>query len=44
MTHRPRQLAFSFHHSDALAAGFKGGQVTSDAGLLALRELDGRHR
>jgi hypothetical protein len=42
MTHRREQLAFSFHQSTTVVADFKGGLITSDAGLLALAELDHR--
>jgi hypothetical protein len=42
MTQCPEQLAFSFHQSTQVVGDFKGGLITSDAGLLALRELDHR--
>jgi hypothetical protein len=42
MTHCREQLGFSFHHSTAVVADFKGGLISSDAGLLPLRELDDR--
>jgi len=42
MTHCREQLAFSFHHSTKVVADFKGGLISSDAGLLPLRELDDR--
>jgi hypothetical protein len=42
MTHCRAQLAFSFHYSTTVVADFKGGQISSDAGLLPLRELDDR--
>jgi hypothetical protein len=42
MTHRREQLAFSFHESTTVVADFKGGLITSDAGLLPLAELDHR--
>jgi hypothetical protein len=37
------QLRFSFHRNRAIVAQFDGGQITSDAGLLPLREFDQRH-
>jgi len=42
MTHCREQLAFSFHQSTTVVADFKGGLITSDAGLLAMAELDHR--
>ena len=42
MTDCRQQLTFSFHSRKAVVADFAGGQITSDAGLLALRELDHR--
>ena len=42
MTHCREQLTFSFHQSTTVVADFKGGQISSDAGLLPLRELDDR--
>jgi hypothetical protein len=36
------QLAFSFHKKRQVVADFSGGHLTSDAGLLPLRELDHR--
>jgi hypothetical protein len=35
-----RQLTFGFYKHKQLVADFKGGQITSDAGLLAVRQLD----
>jgi hypothetical protein len=40
MTDCCRQLTFSFYQSKQLVADFKGGQISSDAGLLAVRQLD----
>ena len=42
MTECNTQLGFSFHKNRRLVADFSGGQLTSDAGLLPLRELDHR--
>lgn len=42
MTDCRQQLTFSFHSRKAVAADFQGGQITSDAGLLPVRELDHR--
>ena len=42
MTVCARQLSFSFYHDKQLVADFKGGQISSDAGLLAVRELEDR--
>ena len=37
------QLSFSFYRHQSIRAGFSGGQITSDAGLLPLRAFDQRH-
>jgi hypothetical protein len=42
MTVCAEQLTFSFYHDKQLVADFKGGQISSDAGLLLLRELEER--
>lgn len=42
MTDCVAQLAFSFHKNRPVVADFSGGHLTSDAGLLPLRELDQR--
>ena len=42
MTNCPRQLTFSFHPRKDIVADFQGGQISSDAGLLPLIELDRR--
>lgn len=42
MTDCCRQLTFSFYQHKQLVADFKGGQISSDAGLLTVRELDAR--
>jgi hypothetical protein len=49
MTVCTKQLTFSFYHDKQLVADFKGGQISSDAGLFLLREIenergDGGHR
>jgi len=36
------QAAFSFRHDRTICIDFKGGEITSDAGLIALREFDHR--
>jgi len=40
MTDCMGQLAFSFHQERQVVADFSGDYLTSDAGLLPLRELD----
>lgn len=42
MTDCPKQLTFSFHPSKDIVADFRGGQISSDAGLLPFIELDRR--
>lgn len=42
MTDCPEQLTFSFHPSKDIVVDFEGGQISSDAGLLPLIELDRR--
>lgn len=42
MTQCTTQLAFSFQGKSRVVADFSGGLITSDAGLLLLRELDQR--
>ena len=37
------QLQFSFHRKRRILAQFDGGRISSDAGLLPLREFDQRH-
>jgi hypothetical protein len=37
------QLDFSFHRNRRIVAHFDGGQISSDAGLLPLRQFDVRH-
>jgi len=36
------QLHFDFYHNKEVVADFKGGEISSDAGLLALKELADR--
>ena len=36
------QAAFSFRHDRTICVDFQGGKITSDAGLIALREFDHR--
>jgi hypothetical protein len=36
----PQPLVFSRHKSRTISADFQGGQLTSDAGALLLREVD----
>lgn len=40
MTECPKQLSFEFYQDKQLACDFKGGQISSDTGLLAVRELE----
>ena len=42
MTDCSRQLTFSFYQDKHLVADFKGGRISSDTGLLAVRELAGK--
>lgn len=42
MTDCCRQLTFSFYQDRQLVADFKGGEISSDTGLLAVRELDAK--
>jgi len=42
MTDCRPQLTFSFYSRKPVVADFSGGQITSDAGLLPIRELDHR--
>lgn len=37
------QLHFSFHRNRPIVAQFDGGRISSDAGLLPLRQFDDRH-
>ena len=39
----PAQFYFSFHRNRRLVGQFDGGRLTSDAGLLPLRQFDARH-
>ena len=40
MTVCSNQLTFDFYQHKDLTADFKGGQISSDTGLLAVRELE----
>jgi len=42
LTECSEQLHFNFYHHKELVADFKGGEISSDAGLLALKELADR--
>ena len=42
MTDCREQLTFDFHRRKAIVADFDGGLITSDAGLLLIRQLDRR--
>ena len=42
MTDCPTQLTFDFHPRQAVVADFQGGLISSDAGLLPIRQLDER--
>jgi hypothetical protein len=42
MTDCPQQLTFDFHPRQAVVADFDGGLISSDAGLLPIRQLDRR--
>lgn len=42
MTDCREQLTFDFHPRQAIVADFRGGLITSDAGLLPVRQLDER--
>ncbi len=41
-THCDIQHAFSFRHDKEIKMDFDGGHISSDAGLIALREFDHR--
>ena len=43
MTTRISQFSFSFYRNRPVHCDFSGGQITGDAGLLALRAFDERH-
>jgi len=40
VTECPKQLSFEFYQDKHLLADFKGGRISSDTGLLAVRELE----
>ena len=42
MTDCRRELTFSFYQHKQLVADFKSGEISSDTGLLAVRELDAK--
>jgi len=42
MTDCPKQLTFDFHRRKAIVADFEGGLISSDSGLLPIRQLDQR--
>jgi len=42
MTQCSKQLTFEFYQHKELVADFKGGQISSDAGLLPVRQLEER--
>ena len=42
MTDCREQLTFDFHRRQAMVADFDGGLITSEAGLLPIRQLDQR--
>jgi hypothetical protein len=42
MTDCPTQLTFEFHRRQAVVADCNGGLISSDAGLLPIRQLDQR--
>ena len=42
MTDCRQQLTFDFHPRKAVVADFGGGLISSDAGLLPIRQLDQR--
>jgi hypothetical protein len=44
MTQCTSQLAFLFYPKKQICADFKGGQISTDAGLLTLRQFDQRHQ
>ena len=44
MTDCPEQLTFDFHPRQDVVADFHGGLISSDAGLLPIRQLDDRLR